>query len=65
MAPDAPDPNYFYGEFLIDQVEYPKAITVLEHALAALDRPNRPIADAGRREEIKQSIAMAKKKLGT
>ena len=63
MSPDAIDSNYFYGEFLIDQGEYAKAITVLEHALAAPDRPNRPIADAGRRAEIRQSIATAKKKL--
>ena len=64
MNPDAIDPNYFYGEFLIDQGEYAKAITVLEHALVAPDRPNRPIADKGRRAEIRQSIATAKKKLG-
>lgn len=63
MSPDDIDSNYFYGEFLIDQGEYAKAIAVLEHALAAPDRPNRPIADAGRRAEIRQSIAMAKKKL--
>ena len=64
MNPDAIDPNYFYGEFLIDQGEYAKAITVLEHALVAPDRPTRPIADAGRRAEIRQSIAPAKIKLG-
>ena len=63
MSPDDVDSNFFYGEFLIDQGEYAEAITVLEHALAAPDRPNRPIADAGRRAEIRQSIAAAKKKL--
>ena len=64
MNPDAIDPNYFYGEFLIDQGEYAKAITVLEHALVAPHCPNRPIADKGRRAEIRQSIATANKKLG-
>ena len=64
MDPNAIDSNYFYGEFLIDQGEYAKAIMVLEHALAAPDRPNRQTADAGRRAEIRQSIATAKKKLG-
>ena len=64
MNPNAIDPNYFYGKFLIDQGEYAKAITVLEHALVAPDRPTRPIADAGRRAEIRQSIAPAKIKLG-
>ncbi|MDH5427031.1 MAG: tetratricopeptide repeat protein [Nitrospirota bacterium] len=64
MNPDAIDPNYFYGEFLIAQGEYAKAIAVLEHALAAPDRPNRHIADKGRRAEVRQAIAMAKKKLG-
>jgi Tfp pilus assembly protein PilF len=64
MNPDAIDPNYFYGEFLIDQGEYVKTITVLEYALATPDRANRQIADVGWRAEIKPSIALTKKKLG-
>lgn len=43
MNPDAIDPNYFYGEFRIDQGECAKGITVLEHAFAAPDRPKRQI----------------------
>ena len=41
MNPDAIDPDYFYGEFQTEQDEYAKGITVLEHAFAAPDRPNR------------------------
>ena len=63
LNPDGMDPNYFYGDFLIEAGEYQKAIAVLEHALKAQDRPNRAIADAGRREEIRAALAKAKKKL--
>lgn len=43
MNPDVIDPNYFYGKLLIDQGENAKAITGLEHAFAAPDRPNREV----------------------
>ena len=52
INPNGIDPNYFYGDFLIEQGEYEKAITVLEHALQAAPRPGRELADAGRRGEI-------------
>jgi len=63
INPDGMDPNYFYGDFLIEAGEYQKAIVVLGHALKAQDRPIRAIADAGRREEISAAIVKAKKKL--
>ena len=63
VSPNGIDPNYFYGDYLLDQGEYDKAIQVLELALRAPDRPDRPVADAGRREEIKQAIAKAKQNL--
>lgn len=52
MNPKGIDPNFFYGDFLAKQGNYTQAIKVLNTALAAPARPNRPIADAGRREEI-------------
>jgi Tfp pilus assembly protein PilF len=63
INPNGIDSNYFYGDFLVDQGEYDKAIKVLELALHAPARPDRPVADAGRREEIRQAIAKAKENL--
>lgn len=60
LNPDGLDANFFYGEFLIERKEYQKAIEVLEHALTAPKLENRPVADQGRRNEIKQRIEEAK-----
>ncbi len=63
LNPDGIDPNYFYGDLLIEDGEYAAAIPVLEHALQAPPRANREVADAGRRAEIKAAIAKARAKL--
>jgi hypothetical protein len=36
------DANYFYGDFLYEQHEYPEAIKVLKHALTLPAPPPRP-----------------------
>jgi tetratricopeptide (TPR) repeat protein len=56
-APDGLDANYFYGDFLYEQHEYPEAIKVLEHALAVPAHPERPIWDRSRRLVIKELLA--------
>jgi tetratricopeptide (TPR) repeat protein len=53
INPDGIDPNYFYGEFLFEEKEFDAARLALEKAMKAPDRPERPVADKGRREEIK------------
>lgn len=53
LDPDGLDANYFYGDFLLEQGEYPKAKQVLTHALAAPNDPARPVWDAGRRAEVR------------
>jgi tetratricopeptide (TPR) repeat protein len=58
LNPQGIDPNFFYGDFLVEQGKYKQAITVLNTALAAPARASRPIADAGRRNEI---VALLKK----
>ena len=63
INPDGIDANYFYGDFLMHRKKYNEAITAFEHALAAPARPNRPIADEGRRMEIEAKMAEAKAKL--
>lgn len=57
MNPDGIDPNFFYGDFLIEQKQFDKAKSYLEKALLAPDRAGRELADAGRRQEIKAALA--------
>jgi hypothetical protein len=60
--PDGIDPNYFYGEFLIDQDRVAEGRSYLEKALKAAPRPGRELADQGRRQEVQallKQIAMA------
>lgn len=60
---DGIDSNYFYGDYWLEQGEYQKARQYLEKALQAPDRPGRPLADAGRRQEIKSRLAQVEDKL--
>ncbi len=60
VNPDGMDPNYFYGDFMLQEGEYGEAASAFERALAAPPRENRPIADAGRRAEIEAALAEAK-----
>ena len=63
IAPNDIDANFFYGDFLFEESDYGQAIQVLKKALNAPARPGREIADTGRKEEIKQLLAKAQKKL--
>jgi hypothetical protein len=63
ISPSGIDSNYFYGEFLIDQGEYHQARPVLERALRAPDRPDRPMADEGRRREIQAALVKLNERL--
>jgi tetratricopeptide (TPR) repeat protein len=62
INPTGIDPNYFYGEFLFEDGRYADAIVYLNKALAAPPRPNRELADKGRRGEIEALLAKAKQK---
>jgi len=57
MNPNGIDPNFFYGDFLIEDDRESEAKPYLEKALMAPDRPGRELADAGRRQEIKAKLA--------
>ena len=57
LNPDGIDPNFFYGDFLIQDNRAEEAKPYLERALQAADRPGRELADAGRRQEIKAALA--------
>jgi tetratricopeptide (TPR) repeat protein len=61
INPTGIDPNYFYGEFLLDEGEDAAARRHLEKALQAPPRPNRELADEGRRREVRALLAKISK----
>lgn len=63
LNPDGIDPNYFYGDFLLEEGEYANAVKVLQKALQAAPRPHRESADAGRRIEIQAALKKAREAL--
>jgi tetratricopeptide (TPR) repeat protein len=56
-APDGLDANYFYGDFLYEQKEYPAAQQIFKHALSLPPHPERPIWDKSRRLVIQEDLA--------
>jgi len=60
INPQGIDPNYFFGEFLVETDHAGEAMTYLERALQAPPRPGRQIADTGRREEVRALLAKLK-----
>lgn len=56
INPKGIDPNYFYGDFLVETKHPDEAIAYLERAQQAPLRPGRQIADVGRREEIRELL---------
>ena len=61
INPDGIDSNFFWGDYLIEEGRYEEAVQALKKALEAPARPGREIADAGRREEVKEKLAQAEK----
>lgn len=56
INPKGIDPNYFYGEYLVETRHPDEAAGYLERALQAPPRPGRELADAGRRDEARQLL---------
>jgi tetratricopeptide (TPR) repeat protein len=52
INPEGIDPNFFLGDYLYRKGDYAGARQALERALRAAPRPDRPLADEGRRLEI-------------
>lgn len=52
INPGGIDPNFFYGEYLVERERIKEARVHLEAALKAPPRPGRELADSGRRQEI-------------
>lgn len=62
VNPHGIDPNYFYGEFLLEHGDRDRAVTYLERGLQAPPRPGREDADAGRRTDIEALLAKTREK---
>lgn len=58
INPEGIDPNYFLGDFLYRKGDYDGAREALGKALKAPPRPDRALADAGRRKEIEALLAV-------
>ena len=56
INPNGIDPNYFYADFLLDQGDKDGARKYLEKAMNAPARPDRPLADKGRHQDIRQKL---------
>lgn len=61
--PEGIDPNYFYGEFLYEQEDFAAARDALLRAQQAPARPDRPLADQGRRKEIAALLQRVNEKM--
>lgn len=57
MNPEGIDPNYFMAEFLVERGKSDQARRYLLAALDAPPRPDRPLADTGRRQEVKALLS--------
>lgn len=60
INPKGIDPNFFYGEYLLETRKPDEAVAYLEKALQAPPRPGRQLADQGRREEAKALLEKTK-----
>ena len=63
INPEGIDSNYFYGDYLRSEKRYAEAKVYMEKALQAKPRMGRPLADKGRRNEIRQALLDIEKRL--
>ena len=63
INPDGIDSNYFYADYLLQKKEYEEAEKFLLKAQNAAPRPERPLADSGRQQEIVAALSLAREKL--
>lgn len=63
INPEGIDPNYFYADYLIEKKDWGAAKEHLMKAQAAAPRPDRPVADWGRQQQVAEALAMVTGKL--
>ncbi len=62
VNPNGIDPNYFYGEYLLESRHPQQVVVYLERALQAPPRPGHQVADIGRHEEARLLLEKARAK---
>ena len=62
INPHGIDSNYFYADYLLQEKQFDKAEKYLLKAQNAAPRPDRPVADAGRQEEIHAALFTVRQK---
>ncbi|MEZ5540601.1 MAG: hypothetical protein R3F42_01005 [Pseudomonadota bacterium] len=63
LNPNGIDPNFFYGDFMLEEGKPAEAVRYLEKAQAAAPRPHRELADKGRQQEVAAKLQLARSKL--
>jgi len=63
INPNSIDNNYLYAQFLMDQGHYKQAEEYLLKAKNSPARPERPIADKGRHQQIEHALKTVKYKM--
>ncbi len=63
INPNGIDSNYFYADYLYEEKKYSKSKKYLDKALEAPARPERPVADQGRKDDIMKLMTKVNKKL--
>ncbi len=62
LHPGAIDPNFFYGEYLLETRKSDEAVAYLQKALQLPIRPGYQVTDTGRREEIRALLSQAQER---
>jgi tetratricopeptide (TPR) repeat protein len=62
LHPGAIDPNYSYGEYLLETRRADQAVAYLQKALQVPIRSGYQVADTGRREEIRALLSQVKER---
>lgn len=65
INPDGIDPNYFYGDFLLNQGDYEQAEYYFKKAMTAPERPQQMLADSELKQEAKLALNRAIQKQGS
>lgn len=63
INPDGIDSNYFYADYLRDKKDFESAEKYLLKAQQAAPRPDRPVADSGRQQEILVALSEVRENL--
>lgn len=63
LNPNGMDPNFFYGELLFEEGDYKQSLQYLQKAQTATPRPQRQVADDGRKKEIAALMDRVRSKL--